>query len=173
MTDNPAPRPLFVKGAPPEALAIWTAEVEAMAPRKRKLWKGHMRHVSGAVSQVRWRQDGFIFKPTAAVLTELPKNTILAKDGWTPIFAFGSRPSREQLLASFDADVTDVVKQDNFKGLLPLDEAATIGENIYKQEGLKHWHDRIALQVEERHTGNHHRNHTVAIPAASGQPVRG
>ena len=158
----------YVVGQPPVAIEEWTAEVMALPERKRLKWKGHILHVKGELSLVRWRPDGFVcYLNQAEKATAIKQKCILPADGWAPIYAFGDMISLEQTRCCYGEAAAQLYVQ--HQGEKPI----RTGTFTYEDHGMEAYLNEGNARRIQLHTGNHYRNHKISIPVSPGQPLRG
>ena len=155
---------------PAMVLEFWRLQVAKLPPKKQASWKTSVKDVRGTKHGIRFHDGFFQVKCT----TTLIKDSVHPIDGWAPIFASGTYPAEEQLQASYGhvmpKGVPELHVLSNETAAL---RAALEGCNLegLALELLKA--DMIHEMMEANLTGNHHRNHKLAVPTAAGQPVRG
>ena len=95
-------------------------------------------------------------------------------DGWAPVMQLGGRPAEEQFQASYGNVGPEGVPQDH--ELTEESEqirASMVELSLNGIEGETVWRSVVQNAIDARQTGYHHRNHTIAVPTAVGQPLRG
>jgi hypothetical protein len=107
----------------------------------------------------------------AQVDAKLIKDCAPPIDGWAPVIQLGGTPTEEQLLASYGNVVPEGVPQDHelteeSEQIRAAMEGCRLAEELLRRAVVHN-------AIEARRTGNHHRNHMIAVPTAVGQPLRG
>ena len=163
---------MYLKATHPAVLAKWKAEIDALPARKKDKWSTLAKNQHGEFSRYRYHKGYFELKLNAAAKKEFGF-TEWPTDGWAPVIPLRGRATYEQLERSYGAlHATNYIE--NLHETVALgriedmtDEEAVTVEGLIVQQ-------LITIQsIEENHTGQHHRNTTISLPTAPGQPLRG
>jgi hypothetical protein len=151
-------------------MEFWRSQVQSLSPKKQGTWKSTSRDCRGTHHQIRFRNGYFQVKVDAKLI----KDCVPPIDGWAPVMQLGGTPTEEQLQASYGNVVPEGVPQDHEL----TEESAQIRAAMEgcRLEGIAEELFRRAVvhnAMEARRTGNHRRNHMIAVPTAVGQPLRG
>ena len=148
----------------PDIIAFWNSQLERLSPKKRKNWGGRLWSGIGVQSQVRNVDGRFEIKVTQNLKNLQPKDMQFPAGGWAPILEIGEVATKEFLAQYYDLPDDNVLL--NVMDLNPRLAEARVAGNFGEV------FDAI---VEENRTYKHtgRVNHRVAIPTATGQPIRG
>ena len=123
----------------------WVQEVKALKPRKQKNWQSWLRNKSGVKSGVRFNVETGELENYSPAHEDRQCEKLSAT--WvqvTPMFRWRKEGYYPTSAVGHAFDVSDEVGEESLR-------AAT----------------------QANHTGNHYRNHSVKVPTAPGEPVRG
>ena len=163
---------VYIKAVHPMVLAEWQAEIDALPKRKRGNWSKLMKSGRGELRKYRYDQGYFEVKLNAACFKQYGVS-VKPKDGWAPVIPLRGSATFEQIERAYGAEHAQHYI-DGLHGTITLGrmEELTEQENL-TAEGLLIQRIRTLQLIEENHTGQHHRNSTISVPTAPGQPVRG
>ena len=161
---------LYTMSQPAMGLEFWRMQVDKLHPKKQSSWKASCKDMQGTMHRIRFHNGYFQVKCTAKLI----KENVPPIDGWAPIIACGTCPTEEQLQASYGHVLPKGVPELR----VATNETAAIRAALdgCELEGLAYElfrADMLHELMQENLTGNHHRNHTIAVPTPAGQPVRG
>jgi hypothetical protein len=163
---------VYVKALHPMILDEWRAQIDALPNRKKSKWSAIMKNSQGEFRKYRYNQGYFEVKLNGATgklygVTEFPK------DGWAPVIPLRGCATFQQLERAYGAEHAQTYI-DGLHGthIMGRIEELTEEENL-SATGLLVQQLQAVQLIAESHTGQHHRNTTISIPTAAGQPVRG
>ena len=139
-----AARPTKQVAVTDEVYNEWLQEVKALKPRKQKNWQRWLRNKSGEKSRVRFNVETGEFENYSPAHEARQCKKLSAT--WVQVVPL-SRWRKEGYPVSAVGHAFDV-----------SDEA---GEAA------------LGAAIQANHTGNHYRNHSIKVPTAPGEPVRG
>ena len=161
---------LYTLSKPAMVLEFWRSEVERLPPKKQEAWKSTSRDCRGTNHQIRFHKGNFQVKFDV----KLAKDSVYPIDGWAPVIELGTWPTEEQIQASYGHVMPKGVPEE-YKLTKETEEIRAALEGC-QLEGFEKEVLRATVvhnAIEGRLTGNHHRNHKIAVPTGVGQPVRG
>ena len=161
--------PVYLKAVHPMILNVWVEELDALPERKRAKWSTRMTSPQGVIHKVRFHNGHFQVKMDASQQQAMDAHPV---GGWAPIVPLREQPTYEQVLEAYGEKAAEDYRTGN------TTEAATgrldmSDEEARSEFGLFMGHHVGVTAIAENHTGHHHRNKTVAVPTAVGEPVRG
>ena len=160
----------YILSLPIIILEFWQSQIESLPQKKRGTWKSASRDCRGTNHQIRFHKGFFQVKVDA----KLVKDCEPPIDGWAPVIQLGGRPTEEQFQASYGNVGPESVPQDHELTEESEQIRAAMEElSVNGIEGETVRRTVVQNAIEARQTGNHHRNHTIAVPTAVGQPLRG
>ena len=93
-------------------------------------------------------------------------------DGWAPVVPLRGTATFEQIERAYGSqhakNDTENLHSSMYAGRLEQTD-----EQAVSRAGLVQQHNAVVLAIAANHTGQHHRNQTITVPTAAGQPVRG
>ena len=140
-----AARPTKQVAVTDEVYNQWLQEVKALKPRKQKNWQRWLRNQSGEKTRVRFNVETGDFENYSPAHEARQCKKLSAT--WVQVVPLSRWQKEKYYPTSAVGHAFDV-----------SDEAG--------EEAL-----RAATQAN--HTGNHYRNHSIKVPTAPGEPVRG
>ena len=123
----------------------WLQAVKALKPRKQKNWQGWLRNQRGEKSRVRFNVETGEF------------------ENYSP--AHEARQYKKLSATWVQVTPTSRVREDEYHSTSAVGHAFDVSDEA-GEEAL-----RAATQAN--HTGTHYRNHSIKVPTAPGEPVRG
>ena len=139
-----AARPLKQVTVTDEVYNEWLQEVKALKPRKQKRWQGWLRNQRGEKSRIRFQSQEWRLCTLISAHEARERKKLSAT--WVQVVPL-SRWRKEGYPVSAVGHAFDVSDE--------------VGEATL----------RAATQAN--HTGNHYRNHSIKVPTAPGEPLRG
>ena len=124
----------------------WLQEVKALKPRKQKNWQSWLRNQRGEQTRVGFNVATGDAEPYSPAREARQCKTLLAT--WVQVVPL----SRWR-------------KEEGYYPTSAVGHAFDVSDEV-GEEAL-----RAATQAN--HTGNHYRNHSIKVPTAPGEPVRG
>jgi hypothetical protein len=94
-------------------------------------------------------------------------------DGWAPIVPLRGRATYDQILDAYGKEAAEAFTTCTFEEVGVNRLAHLSDEQAVSLDGYLLGAGFNARAVAENHTGKHHRNKTVSVPTAAGEPVRG
>ena len=93
-------------------------------------------------------------------------------DGWAPVVPLRGTATFEQIERAYGSqharNYTENLHDSIYAGRLEQTDELAVSP-----AGLVQQHNAVVLAIAANQTGHHHRNHTITVPTAPGQPVRG
>ena len=163
------PCPLYLKGLHPLVLAGWAEELEALPERKRAKWGTRLTSKLGVIHKVRFHNGYFQIKMDASQQQAINSHPA---GGWAPIVPLREQPAYEQILEAYGEKAAEDCRTGNIRES-PTGRLDMSDEEARSEMGLVVGHHVVVNAIAESHTGQHHRNKTLAVPTAAGEPVRG
>ena len=160
---------IYFKCVHPLQLAEWRSQVEKLPERKRHKWSDRLKTVNGVVHRVRFHKGYFQIYRDAQQQSSVCS---FPKDGWAPIVELrGPPPTYEQICEAYGPEAAErFASQEHDTVVIGPAQSDEVARSI--DGGLESLMTTLNL-IAETHTGHHHRNKTVSVPTAVGQPVRG
>jgi hypothetical protein len=154
----------------------WQTAVDALPKRKQCKQKGLVIDTTGCIQKVRYlgKEIGFQMKCNRKLCMDSVHETIFPDDGWVPIHPEDKAANKEQIRAAY-GDLAEIC---NPELRVSSKWTQTVMDMIHsfglEGEELEVFKEKCFEKfIKLHHTGNHHRNHTIAVPTAAGQPLRG
>ena len=141
-----AARPTKQVAVTDEVYNEWLQEVKALKPRKQKNWQRWLRNQSGEKTRVCFNVETGDF------------------ENYSP--AHEARQCKK-----LSATWVQVVPLSRWQKEIGYTPVSAVGHAFDVSDEAGEEALRAAMQAN--HTGNHYRNHSVKVPTAPGEPVRG
>ena len=141
-----AARPTKQVAVTDEVYNEWLQEVKALKPRKQKNWQSWLRNQSGEKTRVCFNAETGDFENYSPAHEARQCKKLSAT--WVQVVPL-SRWRKEN-----DYYPTSAVGH-------AFDVSDEVGE------------EALRAATQANHTGNHYRNHSIKVPTAPGEPVRG
>lgn len=128
-----------------------------------------MKNGSGVVHRVRYHKGYFQIYLDAQQQRAL---WAFPKDGWAPIVELrGPSPTYEQACEAYGPEMAECFASGDHHVLtMGPNQSDEVARSV---DGLRESLEITQNFIAESHTGHHHRNKTISVPAAAGEPVRG
>ena len=124
----------------------WLQEVKTLKPRKQKNWQGWLRNQRGEKTRVRFNVE-------------------------TGEFENYSPAHEDRQCEKLSATWVQVVPLSCWRKEIGYKPVSAVGHAFDVSDEAGEEAFRAATQAN--HTGNHYRNHSIKVPTAPGEPVRG
>ena len=162
----------YLKSIHPSTLANWKAELDALPERKKSKWSTIVMNLRGTYRKVRFYKGYFEIKLNASSSAEY--GTVWPKDGWAPIIPLRGQATFEQIERCYGARMAQDYVDNTLAGTVLFGRLdGMTEEEALTPEGWAIATLAATQTIVENHTGAHYRNHSVSVPVAAGQPVRG
>ena len=123
----------------------WLQAVKALKPRKQKHWQGWLRNKRGERSRVRFNVETGEFENNSPAHEARQYKKLSAT--WVQVIPMSR------------------VREDKYYPISAVGHAFGVGD----EAGV----EALMAETQAIYTGNHHRNHSIKVPTAPGEPVRG
>ena len=123
----------------------WLQSVKALKPRKQKHWQEWLRNQRGEKSRVRFNVETGEF------------------ENYSP--AHEARQYKKLSATWVQVIPMSRVREDEYHPTSAVGHAFDVSDEA-GEEALR-------AATQDNHTGNHYRNHSIKVPTAPGEPVRG
>ena len=123
----------------------WLQEVRALKPRKQKSWQGSLRNRQGVKSRVRFNVETGEFENYSPAHEDRQYKKLSAT--WVHVIPMSR------------------VREDEYHPMSAEGNAFGVSDEAGAEA--------LMAEVQANHTGSHYRNHSVKVPTAPGEPVRG
>ena len=140
-----AARPMKQVAVTDEVYNEWLQEVKTLKPRKQNNWQSWLRNQRGEKSRVRFNVETGEF------------------ENYSP--AHEARQYKKLSATWVQVIPMSRVREDEYHPLSAVGSA--FGES--DEAGV----EALMAAMQANYTGNHYRNHSVKVPTAPGEPVRG
>ena len=162
----------YIKSIHPTVLDKWKAEVDALPNRKKSKWSTMVKNTTGTFHKYRYNAGYFEVKYDAAMARHSGVSMMHPTGGWAPVIPLRGAATFEQIERAYGPDNARNVTEDNFDNIY-LSRVTQADEEAVTMQALVEQENAATMAIAANHTGNHHRNHAIAVPVAVGQPVRG
>ena len=163
---------IYVKSLHPLVLEGWLAEVDALPNRKKSKWSALAKNPQGVWHKYRYNEGHFEIKFDAAVAKQFGRVMTYPTDGWAPVVPLRGTATFEQIERAYGSQHAKTYTE-NLHSSMYAGRLEQTDEQAVSPAGLVQQHNAVVEAIAANHTGQHHRNHTITVPTAPGQPVRG
>ena len=164
--------PFHVSEISPVEMAFLRAKIEALPKKKQEKWHAAAKNEEGTLRQIRFFNGNFQIKVLA---NSTRGKCIIPANGWAPMVECGKPLSREQIIDAYGEEMVKALEESTSTRIGDCHVINSAGRQQMEESGLLNKDYRLGMMMvmNKNHTGNHHRNKMVNIPARAGQPVRG
>ena len=153
-------------------MSRWETELSQLKEKKKRGWSNYLSDDMKQRSRVQYLGDIFKTKMHARDIAKVPQGSKIPKDGWAAVVSdaqyreFLNGTNSAYIIKALGLDTSQVafVKHEPF--VQSEVDRALVVDGVFDSDALHTLH-------EQNHTGHHHRNHSVLVPAKPGEPVRG